>query len=60
MDELTFYLQRIQNLQSSIDKFKDILEEQKQFDNTINLWDKIPSTKYEWSLLTDKEIRELF
>ena len=50
----------IQDLQSSIDKFKDILEEQKQFDNTINLWDKIPSTKYEWSLLTDKEIRELF
>ena len=50
----------IQDLQSSIDKLKYILEERNQWDNLLNNNDKIPSTKYEWSLLTDKEIRELF
>ena len=50
----------IQNLHLSIDKLKDILEEKNQWDNLLNNNNKIPSTKYEWSLLTDKEIRELF
>ena len=49
----------IQNLQESIDKLKDILEEKNQWDKVLNT-DKIPSTKYQWSLLTDKQIRELF